>query len=164
MSHTGATLNKHLIRFYKSITLFLFLLLPEKVTRTFLELSLVALITNTRGACTPEHCFDVEKLTQLLKNEAWLDLMDLPNYTLTWFWTEESLQEVIEVRRQRKELRALLADDELTRKNLNTITSELLERLPYLMKLKLRLNDKRKRLEIRHAIVSLLNQGLTPAH
>lgn len=160
MSTDGACVNRLARIIYKNLTLMLFLVLPVKVTKVFLELSIALLITDVRGEKAVERCFDMDKFSRLLNTTYDKDILALPSYTLSWFWTERSLSSVVHLREGEFTLREALRDDQLLRHNLGTIANEIMVRLPYLIKLKLHLNDKRSRLHVRHNLVSLFNQGL----
>lgn len=161
MSTDGACVNRLARMFYKNLTLILFLVLPVKVTRVFLELSIALLVTDVRGKGTVDRCFNMDKFSRLLNSTYDKDILALPSYTLSWFWSESSLNSVVHLREGDYSLREALSDDTLLRRNIGTVANEIMARLPYLVKLKLKLSKKRSRLTIRHDLVSLFNNGLT---
>ena len=161
MSTDGACVNRLARTIYKNLTLLLFLVLPVKVTKVFLELSIALLITDVRGEKAVERCFNMDKFNRLLNTTYNKDILALPSYTLSWFWSERSLNSVVHLREGEFTLREALCDNQLLRHNLGTVTNEIMSRLPYLIKLKLHLADKRSRLHVRHNLMSLFNQGLT---
>lgn len=148
---------------YRNITLLLFLILPVKVTKVFLELSVALLITEVRGFCSVESCFDVNKFNKLLNMNYDKEILELPSYTLNWFWTPVLLNQTIKLQEGEYSLRAALMDDKLLRHNLSTVTAAIMDCLPVLMKFKLHLNDKRSKIKVRHEVMSLINQGLVAA-
>lgn len=160
MSTDGACVNRLARTIYKNLTLMLFLVLPVKVTKVFLELSIALLITNVRGEKAVERCFNMDKFNRLLNTTYDKDILALPSYTLSWFWSERSLNSIVHLREGEFTLREALRDDQLLRHNLGTVANEIMARLPFLIKFKLHLADKRARLHMRHNLVSLFNQGL----
>lgn len=160
MSTDGACVNRLARMFYKNLTLLLFLILPVKVTKVFLELSIALLITNVRGEKTVERCFNVDKFSLLLNTTYNKDILALPSYTLSWFWTDQCLGSVVHLQEGDFTLREALRDEKLLKHNLGTVANEILIKLPYLIKLKLHLADKKARLNVRHSLVSLFNHGL----
>ena len=163
MSTDGARVNRLVRTIYKNLTLMLFLVLPVKVTKVFLELSIALLITDVRGEKAVERCFDMGKFNRLLNTTYDKDILALPSYTLSWFWSERSLNSIVHLREGEFTLREALRDDQLLRHNLGTVANEIMTHLPYLIKFKLHLTDKRTRLHMRHNLVSLFNQGLVHA-
>ena len=163
MSTDGACVNRLARTIYKNLTLMLFLVLPVKVTKVFLELSIALLITEVRGEKAAEQCFNIGKFNRLLNTAYDKDILALPSYTLSWFWSERSLNGVVHLREGDFTLREALSNDNLLRYNLGAVANEIMVRLPYILKVKLRLADKRARLHIRHNLVSLFNHGITHA-
>lgn len=162
MSTDGSCVNKLARLVYKNITLLLFLVLPVKVAKVFLELSVALLINDVRGEKPVERCIDTDKFNRLLNASYDKDILALPSYTLSWFWTESSLNSVLQLQEGKYTLREALCNDSLLKHNLGTVANELLLRLPYLLKLKLHLTNKKAKIEVRHNLVSLLSQSLIP--
>lgn len=148
---------------YRNITLLLFLILPVRVTRVFLELSVALLVTEIRGLGSVENCFDVNKFNKLLKMNYDKEVLELPSYTLSWFWTPEVLGQTVILQEGKYTLREALMDNALLKHNLRTVTSAIMRNLPFLMRLKLRLNEPKSKLSVRHEVMSLLHQGLVAA-
>lgn len=163
MGKEGCNVNKFIRSFYKNLTLLIFLILPVKVTKVFLELSIAVLITDVRGENCLDRCFNTDKFSELLHTSYNKDILALPTYTLSWFWTEDSLNEMVKIKDGEVTIKEALGSNEVLRHNLGAVTNRIIDQLPYLMKLKLRLNDRRARLSIRHELMSMLNQGLQPA-
>lgn len=163
MGKEGCNVNKFIKSFYKNLTLLIFLILPVKVTKVFLELSIAVLITDIRGENCLDNCFNTDKFSALLRTSYDKDILALPTYTLSWFWTEDSLNEKIKIQNGEATIKEILGSNELIKHNLGAVTNTIISRLPYLMKIKLRLNDRRARLSVRHELMSILNQGLQHA-
>lgn len=163
MARDGNKVNQLIKCFYKHLTLLLFLVLPVKVTKVFLELSITLLITELRGRSNVEQCFDTDKFAKLLNTSYNKDILALPSYTLSWFWTEEALNQTIELREGNYSVRQSLVEENLLRHNLGTVANTIMGQLPLLMRVKLGLKDTRQRLSVRHELISILNQGLQPA-
>lgn len=156
-------MNKFIRSLYKNLTLILFLILPVKVTKIFLELSIAVLITDLRGEQSLEKCFNVDNFSKLLNTTYDKDILALPTYTLSWFWTDESLSKTINLQEGRFSIKETLQRNDLLKHNLGTVTNSIMAQLPYLMKVKLGLKDNRARLSVRHELMAVLNQGLQPA-
>ena len=92
MSTDGTRVNRLVRTIYKNLTLMLFLVLPVKVTNVFLELSIALLITDVRGEKADERCFNMDKFNRLLNTTYNKNILALPSYTLSWFWSERSLR------------------------------------------------------------------------
>ena len=145
---------------YRNVTLLLFLILPVRVSRVFLELSIALLITEIRGYGSVENCFDVDKFNKLLKLNYDKEILELPSYTLSWFWTPDILDQIVILQEGKYTLKDALKDNALLKHNLRTVTAAIMRNLPFLMRFKLRLNEPKNRLSVRHEVMSLLNQGL----
>lgn len=145
---------------YRNVTLLLFLILPVRVTRVFLELSVALLVTEIRGYGSVESCFDVNKFNKLLKMNYDKEILELPSYTLSWFWTPDILSQTVVLQEGKYTLKEALKDNDLLKHNLRTITSTIMRNLPFLMRFKLRLGEVKSRLSVRHEVMSLLHQGL----
>lgn len=160
MSTDGTHVNKIARLIYKNITLILFLILPVRVTKVFLELSIALLITEVRGEKSVERCFNVDKFNRLLNTSYDKDILALPSYTLSWFWTERSLNDVLQLQEGNYTLKEALSNDTLLRHNSGKVANEIIDRLPYLLKFKLHLTNKKSKLNVRHNLVALFNQSL----
>ena len=160
MSTDGACVNRLARMFYKNLTMMLFLILPMRVTKVFLELSIALLVVDIRGEKAVDKCFDMDKFNRLLNISYNKDILALPSYTLSWFWSDSSLDSVVRLQEGDFTLREALRNNTLLHHNLGTISNAIISRLPYLIKLKLGLSKKRYRLSVKHDLVSLFNHGL----
>lgn len=141
------------------ITMFLFLILPAKVSRVFVELSVYMLFSSIRS--TENHPdIDIVKLNRLLNRSYNKDCVALPNYTLSWFWPDDFLDKPITLRSVDCTLREALTDDNIMRKNLNSIAKELMSHLPASIRYKLGLNEKTNKIRFKNKLVSLFTSEL----
>lgn len=162
MSKEGCNVNRFSRSIYKYLTLLLFLILPVRFTKVFLELSIAALITDLRGKDCLDKCFNVDKFSKLLNTAYNEDIAALPTYTISWFWPEKTLNKTLHLREGDYTIKQTLCDDKLLKHNLGAVTNIIMSQLPYLMKVKLGLKNNRSRLTLRHEIMSVMTQGLQP--
>lgn len=151
--------NRIAITLYKAITLAIFFILPKKVSRIFVSLSVLALIYQIRKVDFRTHHIDCDKFTKLLKISFNEEVMVLPNHTVKWFWKEEFLDKPMVFGGQRMTLRQAILTDEVLFKHLRLITSILLGNIHGVLKFKLGLRKTRERLAINHNVVNLLIYG-----
>ena len=147
------------VALYKAITLAIFFILPKRVSRVFVSLSVLALIYQIRKVDYRTHHIDCEKFTKLLKISFNEEVMVLPSHTVNWFWKKELLDKPMMFGGQVMTLREAITKDEILFKHLRLITSVLLSNIHGVLKLKLRLRNTRERLQINHNVVSLLIYG-----
>lgn len=147
------------VTLYKAITLAIFFILPKKVSRVFVSLSVLALIYQIRKVDFRTHHIDCDKFTKLLKISFNEEVMVLPNHTVNWFWKKELLDKPMVFGGQRMTLRQAILSDDVLFKHLRLITSVLLNNIHGVLKFKLGLRKTKERLAIRHNVVSLLIYG-----
>lgn len=143
-------------RFCKFTTLALFLILPKKVSRMFVELSVYFLFLNLRN-CSDGPVVDMNKLNRLLNRNYNKDFVALPNHTLNWFWPDNYLNREIDLHTGRVTIREALVNDDIMKKNLGTLANELISNLPTAIKYKLDLKDRKKEIQFRHKLINLFN-------
>lgn len=150
------SVNSLLISIYKNITLFVFFILPSKVSNIFVSLSILSLIYNVRNIDIKEHPISTDKFKTLLNVSFNEEIMLLPQYTVHWFWKESFLEERIQLGTSNVTIREALQKDEFLFTYLRTVTDHLVNNIPSLLKYKLNLNDLKNRLVIKHNIMNLI--------
>jgi len=156
-SRLKVKLNSLVISIYKNLTLLLFIILPNKVSKIFVSLSIVSLICNVRNIDIKEFNIKYDKFKTLLNVTFNEEIMLLPNYTVSWFWEDSFLNSPIILKDRKYTIKEVLQNDNLLYSNLKTIIEVLLEHIPTPLKLKLHINNTNKNLEIKHNVINLIS-------
>ena len=155
----SARFNEFSVGLYKNLTLFLFFILPSKVANVFVSLSILALIYQIRRIDYRDKYIDSDKFKRLLRVSFNEEIMLLPSYTVNWFWKDDFLSNTLSIDGKQVTIRDAIAQDEVLFKHLRQITEVLLENIPLSLKVKLRLNDVREKLVVKHNVMNLLIYG-----
>lgn len=150
------TLNELLVAIYKNITLFLFFILPSKVSNIFVSLSILALIHDVRHVGFKHNKISEDKFNNLLHISFNEEIMLLPSYTLHWFWKEDFLNHQITIDQRQLTLKEAIENDEILYKHLRYITDLLIENIPSILRFKLDLGCVKSKLTFKHNIMNLL--------
>lgn len=150
------SVNSLLISIYKNITLFVFFILPSKVSNIFVSLSILSLIYDVRNIDIKEYPISTDKFKTLLNVSFNEEIMLLPQYTVHWFWKESFLDERIQLGTNNVTIREALQKDEFLYTHLRAITDHLVNHIPSLLKYKLNLKDIKSRLIVKHNVMNLL--------
>lgn len=142
---------------YKSITLFLFMILPARVANVFTCLSILALILDIKYV-NEQHTGRVnqQKFNELLQISYNEDIMMIPNYTLRWFWGDDFLNKTIKINNNTVTLREAIRNDEIMFKHIRYIIEILMEHIPSILRYKLNLSETRSKIAFKHNVMSLL--------
>lgn len=151
-----ASLNRVLIRFYKSITLLLFFILPVRVSRIFVSISVAALLIEMRSNLKVEEVFDVQKLNVALKTQYGSDVIALPLYTLDWFWGDSFKSSNILIKNQIVSFKEAVCNDEIFNSNKFVIIEHVIANLPSSLGYKLNVENTRNRRLMKRDITSLV--------
>lgn len=159
-----STLNSNfsagkLDKFYKWLTVHIFYLLPVRVATLFVELSIGFLVLGIRESKTTE-IVNTAKLNQLLHANYDKEFLTLPKTTVSWFWTDDYIDSYVDLRTGRCTIREALADSDVLLRNIGTITNELIDNLPLLIKKKLRVTDDTSRLELKLKLATFITSEL----
>lgn len=149
-------------RICKWMTVVLFFILPKKVSRIFVEISIYTLFLKVRSL-DPHPRIDLDKLNRLLGRNYSPECVALPSYTLSWFWPEDYLDTQVQLHTGACSLREALVDDEIVKRNLSTITLELVERLPSSLRYKLGLGNKLTNIKFKNNLINMLSAELRMA-
>lgn len=150
------SVNSLLISIYKNLTLFVFFILPAKVSNIFISLSILSLIYDVRNIDIKEYPISTDKFKTLLNVSFNEEIMLLPQYTVHWFWKESFLDENIQLGNSNVTIREALQKDEFLYTHLRAITDHLINNIPSLLKYKLNLKDTKSRLIVKHNVMTLL--------
>lgn len=150
------SVNSLLISIYKNLTLFVFFILPAKVSNIFISLSILSLIYDVRNIDIKEYPISTDKFKTLLNVSFNEEIMLLPQYTVHWFWKESFLNENIRLGNSNVTIREALQKDEFLYTHLRAITDHLVNHIPSLLKYKLNLKDTKSRLIVKHNVMTLL--------
>jgi len=151
--------NQLITELYKHITLAVFLILPSRVAKVFVSLSILALIYDIKNINVKNKRFNEEKLNRLLNISFNEEIMLLPSYTVHWFWKEEILRKDIVIDDQVMTLKDIILNDKMLYRHLRYVTDILLENIPKTLKFKLNLTETKDRLVVKHSVMNLLIYG-----
>lgn len=150
------SLNSILISIYKNLTVLLFFILPTKVSNIFVSLSILSLIYDIKKIDFKDHPLSEDKFRQLLHVSFNEDIMLLPKYTVSWFWNDRMLQDILVINGKTYTLKEALLKDDILFSHLRYITDKLLCHIHPVFKFKLRLKQIHNRLIVKHNVMNLL--------
>lgn len=143
----------------KKITLFLFFLLPSKITSIFVSLSIISMIMAIRNDKIQSDASVIEKINQVLKIHVTDNILLLPEQTLNWYWHPDLFDSRILVDNEMKTLReVILCNDDFMRYK-GTVLNRMLDSLPKSIQMKLRLDNPETRVSIKHNIATTFVHG-----
>ncbi len=143
-------------RIYKQITLFLFFILPNIITKTFINLSILAVIYDIRNVTFSTDHLNTDKIRSLLQISVSEEILLLPGYTIHWFWNDSFLNTVTTVHGKDITLRELIINNELFFTHLRTIIDLFVANLPNLLKIKMGLMKARNRIEVKKNLMHII--------
>ena len=143
-------------KLYKNLTLFLFFILPAKITNIFVNLSIIAVIYDIRNTTLSKGNINTDKIQHLLHISISEEILLLPNYTMHWFWDENFLNTKTVIHDQEYILKDIIKDSELFFRNMRNVIDLFVNHLPNTLKLKIGANKKTNRIMIRHNLMNIL--------
>lgn len=143
-------------RLLKHLTIGLFLILPSRVSKIFISLSMLSLIYHLRNKTYEKNIVDDSKLRTLLNFSFDSEVMKLPSYTVHWFWSDSFLSDKIDIRGEIITIEKAITTDEIFRRNYKTIIDALLSNTPRGLYRKLGLSDNRNRLIYKQSLFRLV--------
>lgn len=146
----------------KYFTMFLFFILPKRVCRIFVEVSVYILFLSLRSKELKPNV-DIDKLNVLLERNYGSEFVELPSYTLSWFWPDNYLNQTIELEEGVYSFKEVIRDDKLVSNNISKITLNIIRQLPRPMWFKLGLGDSESMSELRGNIERMLSGQLATA-
>ena len=141
---------------YKNITLFLFFILPSKIANIFINLSILAIIYDIRNINFSTEKINKDKIHNLLKVSVSEEILLLPNYTVHWFWNEDFLNTKTVIHNKEYLLKDVIKDSALFFSNMRLVIDLFLNHLPNSLKLKLGINNTKKRIVVKHNLMNIL--------
>lgn len=143
-------------RLLKHLTIGLFLILPARVSKIFISLSMLSLIYHIRDESYQKTIIDDSKLRTLLNCSFDNEMMKLPSYTVHWFWSEGFLTEKVKIRGQELTIEEAISNDEIFHRNYKTIIDTLLSNTPKGLYHKLGLSKNKNRLLYKQSLFRLV--------
>lgn len=141
-------------RILKKLTLLLFILLPARITRVFISLSIISLIFSVRNSRLASEATTVERVGKMLSLHLDDGVLLLPEQTCSWYWNEDFLGTELKTGHGAYTMRELIKDNHLFIQHRNLVLNALLDSLPKSLFNKLQLRDTTNKLEIKHNITS----------
>ena len=149
-------------RAFKVLLLCLFYILPSRVTRMFFEISVTILLIKLRTNTLNKdgEFMDEQKFTKLMKLAYKDEIVDLPNYTLTWFWSDSFLNKEIHIEDKNYKISTVMKDNEILKDNLEPVVSELVEHLPLIVRNKLKLDRTSNTKSFKNDLKDIFEAGM----
>ena len=129
----------------KFVTLFLFYLLPSRISKIFVSLSIISAIFDIRKDGSYRSEETVERIGKVLRVHLTENILLLPEQTLGWYWSKEFFDIQLCVDSKSITIREAILNKEFFNKNKNLILNKMLDALPSSMKNKLGLSEKENR-------------------
>ena len=141
----------------KSFTLFLFFILPTRLTNALVSLSLLTLIFARREENLEDDKGRMERVGHMLKMQIDKSILMLPERAMQWYWPDEVMSsKVVTVKGNTRTIREILGNNQLFMANRNTVVNYLLEALPKTITVKLGLCKPENRIQIKHSVINVL--------
>ena len=152
-------INKLLVSIQKNLTLGLFFVLPTRVSRIFVSLSILAMIYDIREYTYNDHPVDQKKFNELMRMSFNEDIMALPSYTMHWFWRPDFLDTSVTFDGVGMTLKQAILNRDVFLKNRCAIINQFLVEAPKLIQTKLKLDRIKNRRVIENNVVTLLGHA-----
>lgn len=143
-------------RLLKQLTIGLFYILPSRVSKIFISLSMLSLIYHVRNTVVDKNLIDDSKLRDLLDFSFDYELMKLPEYTVHWFWSDSFLNEKINIRGDEISIAEAIVDSSILHSNYKRIIDALLSNVPKTLYRKLGLDSNQNRLVYKQSLLRLI--------
>ena len=145
------------IAIVKHATFSLFFILPQRLTSTFVGLSLLSLMYQLRNQSLDKDEPRIERINQLLNVHVDEGILILPKKTLTWYWGNEVINsKLTTVRGRQLTVREILLNNDTLTRNRTMVVNHLLGSLPPAIQIKLKLNNPQNRIKIKHTMMGVL--------
>lgn len=138
---------------YKTITLFVFLILPKRISVIFTSLSIISIILSIQKRKINLEDNNIKKLEKLLNISLCGEILLFPNYTLEWFWNKEFLEQEIVINDKKIKLYEAIAYKDLFNTHIGTILNIFIDNLPRTLKFKLNINNTIDKIYLKHNII-----------
>lgn len=147
-------------RFLKNFTVWVFFLLPSKIARVFVKLSLISMIAESRNKDLASNEETFLKIGHILNVNLSKEVMLLPMRTYKWYWGDDILEIPLSDQAGALSVRQAIQDNKTLMENRNKVFDFLLDSLPTVMRIKLGLYETRNRLAINHDLCKILNHAV----
>lgn len=138
---------------YKTITLFVFLILPKRISVIFTSLSIISIILSIQKRKINLEDNNIKKLEKLLNISLCDEILLFPNYTVEWFWNKEFLEQEIVINDKKIKLYEAIAYKDLFNTHIRTILNIFIDNLPRTLKFKLNINNTIDKIYLKHNIM-----------
>ncbi len=150
---------KILVHLIKNLMLLLFFILPSRLARVFISLSILAMIYDVKHYNYQDHPVNKDQFNRLLRLTFDEEIMMLPTYTMRWLWEDNFLDSQIKVNGNYLSLKHAITSKTVFATHKCVIVNKFLVDAPPLIKLKLGLMDRVNRVAIKNNVVNLLGSA-----
>lgn len=141
------------------ITLFVFFLLPTKITNIFVSLSIISMIMSIREDKIQSDQNVIDRINEVLKIHLSDNILHLPEQTLNWYWKPELFDSCVVVDNKMKSLKEIILSKDDFNRHRGLVLNKMLDSLPKSIQMKLKLNDPDTRMTIKHNITNTFIHG-----
>lgn len=139
-------------RMYKRLTLALFFILPARLSKVFVNLSIIMLVFKVRQETLQDYDLTMKRIGRMLDVLLNDKVLMLPGRTCQWYWPDEVLDKPMKVDGVVCSLRSMMKDNTTFLKHRGLIVNTLIDNLPKSLSFKLKMNDLNNRLLLKHNI------------
>lgn len=143
-------------RIYIALTLMLFFILPQRLTKVFVNLSMILLVFKLRQESLTDHEKTLQRLGHMLRLNITDQVLVLPCNTCQWYWPDSVLDKPILIKGTAMSLRTLIIDKQLFLRHRGLVINTLMDALPKSLGVKMGLGNTPNRLSVKHNVTSAL--------
>ena len=138
----------------KWITLMIFYVLPSRVSRIFVSLSIIGVIFNIRQDSSYKDKNVIDRIGEILKIHLTDNVLLLPQQTLSWYWTAEFFSREFTVDGRTLTIKQAIENKQDFLRYRNSVLNAMLDALPKTIQRRVKLSNQDARLSIKHNIVA----------
>lgn len=139
-------------RLYKMFTSGLFFILPVRLSKVLVNLSIIMLVFKVRQETILDYDLTMKRIGRMLQVQLNDKVLLLPGQTCRWYWPDEVLDRVMTVGDVTSSLRDMMKDNASLIRHRGLIINTLIDHLPKSLVIKLKMNDLQNRLLLKHNI------------
>ena len=139
-------------RMYKCLTSALFFILPVRLSKVLVNLSIIMLVFKVRQETILDHDLTMKRIGRMLRVHLNDKVLMLPGRTCQWYWPDEVLDRPMSVDGATSSLRVMMKDNTTFIRHRGLIVNTLIDNLPKSLAIKLKMNDLHNRLLLKHNI------------
>lgn len=143
-------------KIFKLLTLGLFFVLPSRLTKVFVSLSIISLIFSLRNERLCDDKKTVCRIGKMLNLHMNNGILLLPHKTCQWYWSDRVLDSYLDVNGQYLNMRDMVSSKDMFLRHRSTVINELINTLPKSIVIKMNLNNVSNKLKIKHNITNAL--------